>query len=205
MPTIEQLYTLEKKPKINEINLKLLLEYWIHYLQPFEIQYTIEDEDSTVISLRFPAKNFAHLLGTETIAQSGGVKNEDLKNYKGQSAYDSILANTLTFESLKSLNKSIFKSVKDKFLYFYQMPHLVEAANEIINFTKVPGSYIECELLIYNAMHGVYVHLGLEKESSGQFYIPRTFLIERNLGTKYLDAQTDDKKRNIVNVNKITL
>ncbi|MEK5209857.1 PBECR4 domain-containing protein [Psychrobacillus sp. FSL H8-0510] len=205
MSTIEKLYTLDKKPKINEINLKLLIEYWIKYLQPFEIQYTLDDVESNVISLRFPAENFAHLLGIETIAKRGGVKYQDLKSYRGQEAYNSILANTLTFDSLKSLNSTIFKSVKDKFIYFYQLPHLVVAAKEIINFTKVPGSYIECELLIYNAMHDVYVHLGLEKESSGQFYIPRTFLIERNLGTKYLDAQTEDKKRNILNINKVTL
>lgn len=203
--TVEELHNLEKKPKIDQINLKILLEYWIQYLQPFEFQYMLEDENSSAISLRFPSENFAHLLGVETIAKRGGVKYPDTKKYKGQQAYDSILAETLTFESLKSLNKTIFKSVKDKFLYFYQIPYLVEEASEIINFSKTPGSLIECELLIYNDMHGVYVHLGLEKEDSGQFYIPRTFLIERNLGKKYIDVVNTDENKKIKEINKITL
>lgn len=203
--TVEELHNLEKKPKIDQINLKLLLEYWIQYLEPFEFQYVLEDEGSSVISLRFPSENFAHLLGVETIAKRGGIKYPDTKKYKGQQAYDCILDENLTFESLKSLNKTIFKSVKDKFLYFYQIPYLVEAASEIINFSKTPGSLIECELLIYNDMHGVYVHLGLEKEDSGQFYIPRTFLIERNLGKKYIDVVNTEENKKIKEIKKITL
>lgn len=203
--TIEQLHGLDQKPKIDEINLKILLEYWTYYLQPFEMQYLLDDEDSSLISLRFPSDRFAHLLGVETIAKKGRVKYSDLKQYRGQRAYDAILDETLTFESLKSLNKPAFKSVKDKYLYFYQIPYLVEEATEIINFSKTLDSLIQCELLIYNGMHGVYVHLGLEKEASGQFYIPRTFLIERNLGKKYIDATIDDKNKQIKKITKVTL
>lgn len=205
MYTIEQLHNLTNKPKINEINLQLLLQYCAHYLEPFEFQYILDDERSTTIKLRFPQVNFAHLLGIETVAKRGGVKEKDRKKYKGQHAYDDISTGKLTFELLKSLNKTVFNSIKDKLIFFYQIPHLAISAQIIFKFTQVDGSNIECELLIYNTMHGVCVHLGLEKENSGQFYIPRTFLIERNSGTKFIDAQKEDDKNKILYINKILI
>jgi len=203
--TIEQLHNLTNKPKINEISLQLLLQYCACYLEPFEFQYILNDEQSTTIKLRFPQVNFAHLLGVETVAKKSGMKEKDRKRFRGQGAYDDISTGELTFELLKNLNKTIFKSIKDKLIFFYQVPHLAMSAQIIFNFTKVDDSNIECELLIYNTMHGICVHLGLEKEDSGQFYIPRTFLIERNMGTKFIDAQKEEDKNEIIYINKILI
>lgn len=202
MHTINELYNLEEKPKINEISLEILQQYSATYLEPYEFRFILNDATSTVINLRFPQNRFPHLLGTETVAKKGRV---DRINFKGQRAYDRIKSGELTFETLKNIHKPTFKSLKDKLIYFYQIPHLVMSTEVIFKFTKVSGSNIECELLIYTEMHGVIAHLGLEKENSGSFYIARTFIIERNLGTKYIDAQLEEEKKDILCIQQSSL
>lgn len=202
MHTISELYNLEEKPKIDEISLEILQQYSATYLEPYEFRFILNDEASTVINLRFPQASLPHLLGTETVAKNGRVNRF---KFKGQRAYDRIKNGELTFETLKSIHKSTFKSLKDKLIYFYQIPHLVMSTEVIFKFTKVSGSNIECELLIYTKMHGVIAHLGLEKEDSGIFYIARTFLIERNLGTKYIDAQQEEDKKDILCIQQVSL
>lgn len=202
MHTISDLYNLQEKPKINEISLEILQQYSATYLEPYEFRFILNDEASTVINLRFPQDRLPHLLGTETVAKKGRVNR---LNFKGQKAYDRIKSGKLTFETLKNIHKSTFKSLKDKLIYFYQIPHLVMSTDVIFKYTKVSGSHIECELLIYTKMHGVIAHLGLEKEDSGSFYIARTFLIERNLGTKIIDAQQEEDKKDILCIQQVLL
>ena len=82
-------------------------------------------------------------------------------------------------------------------LYFYLLPNLLNSATIMIKFNPVPGSSVQCELLLYNQLEGVYLHLGIEKEDDGKSYFPRTFLIERitasNPGTRFIDGQPDTK------------
>lgn len=203
--TINQLYELKEKPKINEISLKILQEYSLSYLEPYEFRFLLDDENSTMINLRFPQDRIPHLFGVETVAKKGGIPQRDLGNFRGQTAYNRIEIGDLTFDILKSIHKPTFKSIKDKLIYFYQLPHLVMSSKIVFNFTKVEGSNIECELLMYNEMHGVYAHLGLEKETSGVFYIARTFFIERNLGSKFIDAQKEKDKNIISSIHKVSL
>ena len=142
--TIDELYKLEDKPKINEINLKI-----------FKFTVLGPDKQIREIPLRFPQDRLPHLLGIETVAKNGGIPERDLKNFKGQTAYDRI-DDDLTFETLKSIHKPTFKSLKDKLIFFYQIPHLIFSTDAVFKFTKVEGSKIECDLFIFSAMHGVY-------------------------------------------------
>lgn len=54
-----QLNRLTTKPRINDISLELLREYYETFLHPFEFHYTVNDSlDQDNIKLRFDKENF---------------------------------------------------------------------------------------------------------------------------------------------------
>lgn len=170
--------------------MKLLQEYYEAYLKPFKFVYKLSD--GNIIDLRFNKKSFPHLVGTETIAKKKYKNDSMLRRYRGEWGYRRIKKEELNFTELKNISSSGFKSIKDKLLFFYQIPHIILSPEAIFRYKKVNGSNIECEILIYDLMHGVCSHLGIEKDDSGQFYVPRTFLIERNNGLKFVQDQDDE-------------
>lgn len=66
----EELCGLLIKPKINDIDLDVLQDYYRKFLNPFIYQYDItENEKQSSIQLRFDEENFCHLLGIESIVK----------------------------------------------------------------------------------------------------------------------------------------
>lgn len=183
------------KPKINDITLEVLREFYEIFLSPFIYTYKIERYDkSREISLRFNTRNFCHLLGIESIAKRA-VKNTELHNYRGDEGWNNIKNQSIDFKHLKQLNKKQFQNIKAKYVYFYLIPNLLEsplAVNYDKNKVKPPTN-IECELLFYSKYDNAVIHLGLEKDCFEEYYIPRTFFIEKlkNVGDKdiYIDNQ----------------
>lgn len=65
-----ELKELTIKPKINDISIEVLREFYEIFLYPFIYTYTItQNDESKKIAVRFNTKNFCHLLGVETIAK----------------------------------------------------------------------------------------------------------------------------------------
>ncbi|WP_418881548.1 PBECR4 domain-containing protein, partial [Waltera sp.] len=122
----EELCGLLIKPKINDIDLDVLQDYYRKFLNPFIYQYDItENEKQSSIQLRFDEENFCHLLGIESIVKYS-VSKKEIHHYKGQGGWDYIQNTGLCFNDLKRMNKSKFKSIKAKFVYFYLMPDILE-------------------------------------------------------------------------------
>ena len=169
------------KPKINDITLNVLREFYEIFLYPFIYTYTITRNDETrTIALRFNTRNFCHLLGIEKIAK-GAVKYCDLHNYRGEEGWDNIKNGAIDIKYLKTLNKKKFQSVKAKYVYFYLIPSLLESPLAV-NYDKskvMPPTNIDCELLFYSEYDNAVIHLGLEKEDEEDFYFPRTFFVEK--------------------------
>ena len=194
--SIAELNSLERQPRINDISLKLLIKYYEAYLYPFVYNYSIGNNEGREINieLRFDIDNFCHLVGLEYIV-TRQVSRNNIYLYKGQAGWNRIKDGYLDFQELKSINKKRFKSVKEKFVYFYLIPKLISNPKCIVfDKTKVfPATEIECEILFYDTYNNAVVHLGIEKRDKG-YYIPRTFLIEKiteyNLGKKYTENQT---------------
>lgn len=164
-------------------------EYYETYLRPFNFRYELSD--GTFINLKFDKKRFSHLLGVETVAKSVIFNKEKLKRYRGEWAYKRIKNGEVTDYHLRTLNEDVFygKALRGKFLYFYQIPHILLSNKAMFKFKKVSGSNIECEILIYDIAHGVCVHLGIEKDAAGH-YVPRTFFVDQD--TKFVDDQPDE-------------
>ena len=90
MHSAVELRNLSIKPKINDISLKVLSEYYEMFLYPFVYNYYIKTEEGDKnIELRFDLENNCHLLGVETIVKNS-VSYRDLHNYKGKDGWDNV-------------------------------------------------------------------------------------------------------------------
>lgn len=192
----EELCGLSVKPKINDIDLNVLQDYYRKFLNPFIYQYDIaEDEKQSSIQLRFDEENFCHLLGIESIVRYS-VSKKDIHNYKGQSGWNFIQSTGLSLNDLKKMNKSKFRSIKAKFVYFYLMPDIIE--NPIaVNFENKnvdPPTKIDCDILFYTKNENAIVHLGIKEDEALGYYIPKTFFVEK-IGADGADIYIDRQKK----------
>lgn len=192
----EELCGLSAKPKINDIDLNVLQDYYRKFLNPFIYQYDIaEDEKQSSIQLRFDEENFCHLLGIESIVRYS-VSKKDIHNYKGQSGWNFIQSTGLSLNDLKKMNKSKFRSIKAKFVYFYLMPDIIE--NPIaVNFENKnvdPPTKIDCDILFYTKNESAIVHLGIKEDEALGYYIPKTFFVEK-IGVDGADIYIDRQKK----------
>ena len=86
----EELRGLKLKPRINDVDLRTLQDYYSKFLNPFIYQYdVVEDKKQKTIQLRFDEENFCHLLGIESIVKYS-VSRKELHNYKGQDGWNFI-------------------------------------------------------------------------------------------------------------------
>lgn len=187
----EELKNISIKPKINDISLAVLQEYYQMYLMPFVYTYYVAvDDDVREFKLRFDSDKFCHLLGIESIAKYH-VKMKDLYNYRGANGWKNIQNGSINFKHLKSLNKSKFQSVKAKFVYFYLIPELIEEPLAVLfDGNKVnPPVSIECEMLFYSTYDNAVIHLGIDVDDEG-IYFPRTFFVEKLGNAKVDDVYT---------------
>lgn len=192
----EELCGLTVKPKINDIDLNVLQDYYRKFLNPFIYQYDItKDEKQSSIQLRFDEENFCHLLGIESIVKYSVSKN-DIHNYKGQDGWDFIQDTGLCFNDLKRMNKSKFKSIKAKFVYFYLMPDIIEhpVAVNFENKNVDPPTKIDCDILFYTRNENAIVHLGIKEDETLGYYIPKTFFVEK-MGEDGADIYIDKQKQ----------
>jgi hypothetical protein len=191
----QQLFQATENPKINDITLDLLREYYETYLHPYIYQYEITEKTGgevkkRTIELRFDQENFCHLLGLETIVKRSV---RDISEYKAQLGWDKIKAGDIDFGDLKLKNKKGFKDNKSKFVFFYLIPQLIDAPKGVLfDADMVSGTTrVSCELLFYDELQKAHVHVGIKYDEDLGYYIPKTFLIEKNAGTKYIDNQTE--------------
>ena len=195
-----ELKELTIKPKINDISLEVLREFYEIFLHPFIYTYTIAQEDRVkTVALRFNTWNFCHLLGVETIAKRT-VKYSELHNYRGEDGWNNVKNGTLDIRHLKNLNKKKFLSVKAKYVYFYLIPSLLETPLAV-NYDKsmvMPLTNIDCELLFYSTYDNAVIHLGLEKEDEEEFYFPRTFFVEKLNKPEDKDIYIDNQEKIVV-------
>ncbi|QWI25663.1 hypothetical protein EXW34_31320 (plasmid) [Bacillus mycoides] len=191
----QQLFEATENPKINSITLDLLREYYETYLHPFIYQYEITEETggeskTRTIELRFDQNNFCHLLGLEDIVKRNV---RDASGYKSQAGWDNIKLGNIDFADLKSKNQRNFKDNKSRFVFFYLIPQLIDAPKGVLFDPDKVGrpTRINCELLFYDELQKAHVHVGIKYDADLGYYIPKTLLIEKNAGTKYLDKQTE--------------
>lgn len=187
MYTAEELQYLQMKPRINDITLKVLADYYAFFLNPFIFKYTLKSIPEKSFELRFDKENFCHLLGIETIAKNS-VSYKKLHKYKGINGWHNIYGKNedgfvLDIPHLKNLNKKNFKSIKAKFVYFYLLPNLIYNPLSVIfkNENVLLPTKIDCDILFYSKAKNdnAIIHLGIKQDNQLGYYIPKTFFVEK--------------------------
>lgn len=124
MYTAEELLNLQMKPRINDITLKILADYYAFFLNPFIYKYTLKSNPTKSFELWFDKENFCHLLGLETIAKNS-VPYKKLHKYKGIDGWNNIYGENddgfvLDIPHLKTLNKKFLKILRrNLFIFIY--------------------------------------------------------------------------------------
>ncbi|WP_099305912.1 PBECR4 domain-containing protein [Bacillus sp. Marseille-P3800] len=193
MLNVVDLFKLDEKPNISKISLKLLQDYYVNYLMPYT--YTYEFEDGELIELTFSKERFCHLLGIETVAKKKYSNPRALARYKGKYGFKRIERGELTFDELRNIkNKGGFQSIKDKLLYFFLIPRVLESPNMIVHYQE-KKNLIQCQMIIHGEGGNVTVNLGIDKEQNDSEFYARTFLTSRitasNDGMKYVTDQAE--------------
>lgn len=177
-----ELRTLGMKPRINDISLKILSEYYEIFLYPFIYHYHVKTaEGERNFELSFDLENFCHLLGIESTVKYS-IPMSELHNYRGKDGWNNVSDSIIDIAHLKSINKSRFKNMKAKYVYFYLLPELIQNPMAVnYDIEKVgTATNIECEILFYSKVKGdnAIIHLGIESNNS-RYYFPRTFFVEK--------------------------
>lgn len=182
MYSVTDLRNLNNNPRINDIDLKTLVDYYEMFLESFVFEYQIEYKDQTkdIIKLRFDKENFCHLVGLESIARYS-VPYTQLNNYRGMIGWNNIKTGLIDFNHLKKINRVKFKNIKAKFVYFYLLPQIVENPSmiEFDNRKVNPPTRIRSKMLFYDQKINAVIHLGIDKHDKYDYYVPRTFFIEK--------------------------
>lgn len=206
MYTKEQLKNLDKIPKLKDISLKLIQEFYFEYLTDKIYTYKLRahrSKDEFEIKIRFFTENLPHLLGIQKVAQI----NKRL--YQGKSGYDRIVNETITIESLKAIDAQrserdrILPTIENRITCFHLIPKLMTEC-EMIKFSskKVKGNCnINSDLVLYKKELGVKLHLGAVNENNTTIYIPETFIV-KSLRARDVDRLTVGQQyMNIINLN----
>lgn len=182
MLTTNDLLNLTRVPKISEISLKLLQEFYDMHICPNKYVFHLENED--IIELEFLDVNFCHLMGFQHI-----VPFKLNKFYGGENGYMGVFNEEITIKKLRSIDIKKFSRNKDKLLCFSHLYKLLRNC-EIVKFNNdLIHSKISCEFLLYDTQYERRIHLGIEKDEKRGVYYPRTFLVERDNGDRFVQNQ----------------
>ncbi|WP_019637870.1 PBECR4 domain-containing protein [Paenibacillus fonticola] len=204
MLSVSALSMLTHKPKIDEISLELLQQYYEKFLERY--YYVFELDNGVVVNLEFEKKHLCHLLGIEKMAK-GTVKHKELYKYFGVEGYNNIQNGLITIKHLKNLNKGRFNFIKDKLIFFYLLPQVVSSPEILLDFiTEKNDTFIKAKLLAYLSTEEAYVHLGIDEDEKTTRFFPKTYFIERinetNDGSKFIKGRSPFKVVKAKKINK---
>ena len=195
MLTTDELLDLTRLPKISEISLKLLQEFYDIHICPSIYMFELENKSS--IKLEFLDVNLCHLMGLQHI-----VPYKLKKFYGGENGYMGVFNEDITIRKLKDIDERKFSRDKDKILCFSFIYQLLRNC-EIIKFNNIKGnSKITCEFILYNTHYERRIHLGIEKDEVRGVYYPRTFIVERDNGDRLVINQEKIKILNTKIISK---
>lgn len=169
-------------PTADQLSLKLVLEYYDAYVEPYIYTYTGENVEN--ITLRFTYANAPHLIGLHYGPNAKyGRNSTTAKKFKGYTAYKSIKNGTIDKHTIKSLyqkKNQHYSDMTKKMRYFFTIHEVLENP-EAVYYNKSKNkkkskSDIDCDILLYKFLHNQYIHVGLDKVKNK--YVPKTFLIE---------------------------
>lgn len=199
MYTKEELKELDIIPKLNNISLKIIQEFFCENLINKSFKYKIkllETKEEHELDIRFFTENLPHLLGIQKLANY----NQKYR-YTGKRGYLGIQEEAITIKSLKDLDKGlrtkgksqrVFPQIESRITHFHLIHKLMNEC-EMVRFDnkKVEDKcVIKSDFILYHEDLGVKLHLGVIKEQHDKtYYVPVTFIV-KSLKDRHKDRLT---------------
>lgn len=170
--SIQDLLYLNDLPTEEQVTLQLLADFYEEHICRQIFHYIIRDKRRN-IRLRFRTIDLPHLLGIH--------KMKTGSTYRGRKGFPELKNGNLTLEVLKKASLGGYESTIYRILYFPFLYQLIHHPKFMIFNPQVAGSMIDAEFMLFNQYSGRYLHLGIKKEDSTDFYVPVTFLERKNV------------------------
>ena len=192
MLTLSGLVDIQTKPKLNEMSLKLIADYYESYLMDKVFSYRLENNKN--IELHFKKDHLCHLIAIHKFSPERKLDHL----YHGFKGFDRLIAEEITFESLKSIDKKKFKDYRERMQFFPFTYRLLKTCDSVyFDKNNVSGNgscRIDAKMLLYAEFDKKILHLGIDLENSGDKYFPRSFFLAREKQKdKYIKNQISVK------------
>lgn len=179
-------------PTADQLTLKLVLEYYDAYIEPYIYTYIVKDEDN--INLKFSYANFSHLIGLHYAANAKyGRSSDKAKPFKGYLGYKNVKDGQIDKQKIKSIypeKNEHYKDMTKKMRFFNNLHKVLESPSAVYynkdKNDKKKNNDIDCDVILYKEINNQYIHVGLDKD--GEKYVAKTFLIEP--GPTFIENQT---------------
>jgi phage-Barnase-EndoU-ColicinE5/D-RelE like nuclease4 len=171
---------LNRNPSITDISLKMLQDYYDHYLLNNTYEYHLQD--GQVISVPFLEKDMCHLLGIKKLIDGkGGIHPSKYGNYLGVNGYKNIKNGTIDFKHLKKIGGKRFNFSKDKMVFFFLVHRMAEAPHDkiFVEYEPKEGSRVSVRFLVYDICETGVGHLGINFDDDKQIWFPQSYMTER--------------------------
>ncbi|GEK30349.1 hypothetical protein KZO01_06580 [Kurthia zopfii] len=178
-------------PTADQLSLKLIIEYYDEFLEPYLFSYRTKENDLT-INLKFSKAHAPHLIGMHYAPNIKYGRNSSKANkFKGFSGYSGVKSGSITKQTIKDIlpkKPKYYKDMTKKMRYFFCLHTVLENPEGIYYNKEINSrsSNIDCDIILYKSMYGQIIHLGLVK--AGDQYAPKTMLVEAK--TYFIDGQT---------------
>lgn len=175
MLSATDLLTITSKPNVKDLSLQTIQEFYEEYLCGRLFIFELDDSVRSTVRLRFKERDLCHLLGIQYIVKR--LKNK--YDYAGEKGYKKLEDGTVTFEFLKRTNNAWFKSKRNRMLYFPFVYQIVNNPTAIIFSSGGLSTSLVADIIFYNKVNNIYLHLALDKDPDSDYYYPKSFF-DRN-------------------------
>lgn len=137
--------------------------------------------------VEFERSGFCHLFSIGSIVKS---TREDPDEYAGMRGWRNIQKEAITFEKLQRLDPDEFEYYAKEYEHFDELIETVFHPQAVLfDPSKVPGSKLKSDVLLYGVHGSKTVHIGLSEGNDGWFV--RSFFVrdvkqDREYLTKYI-------------------
>lgn len=180
MLEVEDLINIQYIPKISEISLPLLVDFYEQYL--CKRFFIFELEDGRKVKLFFKdASEILHISGVDHIYEN--------MHMDGTRFVEGIQNNTIDFDMLENINRAAYTDYINRIRSVACIDTIIKNC-EYLWFAdgKIPGSRIKVKYLLLKGLDGKNIHLGIDTYKEGRPYYSKTLLVtEGNSSSKYID------------------
>jgi len=173
MYTKDELVTLEKIPKLDELSLKIICDFYSNHICNYSYEYELSGNKN--IKIRFFKENLCHLLGIHKV-----VPQQTKGFYIGNKGYEKIESDSLTIDDLIKMNEKEFNKIKLRITAFHYIYKLLRQADMVKFYPERTRKYsrLRSEFIIYDEKNNFKIHLGILKEQNEKdIYVPETYIV----------------------------